>query len=188
MSVSRRYTSADLEQMPYDEWNRYEIIDGELHESSAPSWQHQYVVGRIVGPLDAWNDETGIGIVVSAPGVIFSPDNDVIPDLIWASRQRMQTGTDAAGHLRIAPEIVVEILSPGSANTRRDRELKLSLYDRQGVQEYWIVDWRQRSTQVYRRDAATLALAGALSGDDAIESPLLPGFSLPVARLWPPTL
>jgi Uma2 family endonuclease len=64
--------------------------------------------------------------------------------------------------------------------------VKLSLYARRGVDEYWIVNWRMRTVQVYRRDGAALRPVATLQGQDTLTSPLLPGFSCPVSRLWPP--
>ena len=184
MSVQRRYTSADLEHLPHVEGTRYEIIDGELHVSKQPSWHHQRAGSRVCTALTNWNDETGLGEANEAPGLIFSPDNDVAPDIVWISKARLAGGLDRAGHLRVAPELVVEVLSPGSRNERRDRDLKLALYSRQGVQEYWIVDWRSRSVQVFRQEGLGLRLVATLMDDDALTSPLLPGFSCPLRRLW----
>ena len=106
------------------------------------------------------------------------------PDVVWRSREQLAVGKDDAGHLRVAPELVVEVRSPGSANERRDREVKLALYSRQGVREYGIVDWRARRVQVYRRDGAASRLVETLETDDALTSPPLPGFSRPVSNLW----
>ena len=104
------------------------------------------------------------------------------------SRDRLAAIQDDAGHLRAAPELVVEVLSAGASNARRDRGLKLTLYSRRGVREYWIVDWRQQTVEVYRREQATLRLVATLGNEDTLTSPLLPDFSTPVAGLWPPTL
>jgi Uma2 family endonuclease len=184
MSVQRRYTSADLEALPYVEGLRYEIIDGELHVSSAPSWDHNRAARRLSTALDNWGDETGLGECMPVPGVNFTNDNNVIPDLVWVSRATLETGLDAAGHLVVAPEIAVEVLSPGTDNERRDRALKLSLYSRQRVREYWLIDPSLRIVEVFRHDGRTLELVATLAGDDALASPLLPGFSCPLARLW----
>jgi Uma2 family endonuclease len=184
MSVQRRYTSRDLEDLPHVEGTRYEIIDGELHVSSQPSWNHQRACSRITGALNVWNDETGLGEATEAPGVIFAEDDDVAPDIVWISKGRLEGALDDAGHLTVAPELVVEVLSPGSANARRDRVLKLALYSRQRVDEYWIVDCRLRTVQVFRRAGDALELAATLVDDDALTSPLLPGFSCPLRRLW----
>ena len=83
-----------------------------------------------------------------------------------------------------APELVVEALSPGASNERRDRETKLRLYSTYGVQEYWILDWRVRTVEVYRRGDTGLHRVAVLRIDDTLTSPLLPGFTLPVGRLF----
>lgn len=185
MSTSIRFTTRDLEGFPdpFDD-TRYEIIDGELHVAKQPQWHHQFACSRITQALMNWNDESGLGEAAGAPGLIFSPDNNVAPDVVWVSHQRLPHLLDAAGHLRAAPELVVEVLSPGTANEQRDRELKLSLYSRQGVREYWIVDWQARRVEVYRREQAALQLAATLIEGDLLTSPLLPGFTCPISRFW----
>src|SRR3712207_5956267 len=141
MSTARRFTSADLPDLPpRQDDTRYEVIDGELHVSTQPSWGHQFTGGLIFRALQDWSDATGAGFANVAPGVIFAPDDDVAPDVVWISRVRLAQQLDEAGHVRAAPELVVEVLSPGAVNERRDREAKLRLYARQGVDEYWIVD------------------------------------------------
>lgn len=185
MSVRRRYTSADLTVLPYVEGSRYEIIDGELHVSTQPRWEHQYACHQLAFALEASNRGTRVGVVLAAPGLIFAPDQDVAPDLIWISHARLATALDAGGHLRIAPELVIEVLSPGPANARRDREVKLRLYERQGVREYWVVDWRLRRIEVYRRaEGDDLPLVATLIGEDVLTTPLLPGLACPLPGLW----
>jgi len=179
-----RWTSADLELMP-DDGKRYEIVDGELYVSKQPHWHHQATCGRIFAALDAWNHASGLGDTSLAPGVIFADDDDVAPDVVWASAQRLTMALDDSGKLRTAPELAVEVLSPGLLNERRDREAKLKLYARRGVDEYWIVDWRLRAVDVFRRNGATLGHVARLTGEDILASPLLPGFTAPVSRVFP---
>jgi Uma2 family endonuclease len=188
MSVSRRWTVADLEQMELKETERYEIIDGELIVTHAPSWEHSYVCSQLTRSIENWSDETQRGTTLQVPGVIFSPADAVIPDLVWTSWDRLRHGRDRAGHFTIAPELVIEVISPGASNERRDRQTKLDLYSREHVEEYWIVDWQRRTVDIYRQVGGALALIGTLVGDDVVETPLLPGFSVPIARLWPPAL
>src|SRR6266516_3628587 len=88
------------------------------------------------------------------------------------------------GHLHSAPELIVEVLSPGSANEKRDREIKLNLYSRRGVHEYWVVDWRQRRIEVFRREEAELRLAATLLESDTLTTLLLPAFACPVADIF----
>ena len=180
-----RFTTRDLELMPIKEGWRYEIIDGELYVSTQPSWQHQYVCGRINSVLDAWNVASGLGFVLPAPGVIFAEDDNVAPDVTWISRERLAAFAGAAGHIYGAPELVVEVLSPGRANQMRDREAKLDLYRRREVSEYWLVDWEARTIEVYRGDGGELRRVAHLGPEGSLTSPLLPGFSCPIASLFP---
>jgi Uma2 family endonuclease len=189
MSRAIRFTVADIESLPdpLDD-TRYELIDGELLVAKQPQWGHQYASLALGSALHIWSLQTGRGFAGLAPGLIFSPEDGVAPDVVWISRERRARGVRADGHLYEAPELVVEILSPGSANERRDRDLKLKLYAREGVDEYWIVDWRARSVAVYRRAGDALALTGTLTGADELTSPHLPGFAMPVPELWEPPL
>ncbi len=179
-----RWTSADLELMP-DDGKRYEIIDGEIYVSKQRHWDHQYVSGKLFRFLDEWNDQTQAGVVNAAPGLVFGEGDDVVPDLVWISRGRLETSLGPEEHLHAAPEIAIEILSPGKSNERRDRESKLKLYSQRGVLEYWIVDWRQRQMEVYRRAQAALHLVETLYVADELRSPLLPGFALRVGAIFP---
>lgn len=178
-----KFTSADLLLMP-DDGKRYEVIEGELYVSKQPSWHHQYTCGRIFWFLEQWNKESGLGVANLAPGLIFAEDDDVAPDVLWISRGRLATALAEDGKLHSAPELVVEVLSPGRSNAERDRQAKLKLYSRRGVEEYWIVDWQLPQVEVYRRQQAELTLVKTLHRDDVLESPLLPGFSLQVAALF----
>jgi Uma2 family endonuclease len=180
-----RWTTRDLQAMPDDGgWKRYEIIDGDLFVTRAPHFRHQSVAGKLQARLQLWSEATGFGEAVQVPGLVFTPNDAVIPDLIWASQTCLQSGLDASGHLTIAPELVVEILSNGEQNQQRDREVKLKLYSRFGVQEYWIIDWQRQSLEVYRREQAQLTLIVTLLTTDTLTSPLLQGFSLCIAELF----
>jgi Uma2 family endonuclease len=182
MSTLLRWTSADLAVLP-DDGKRYEIIDGELYMSRQPHWHHQRACVKLCAVLEAWSMQTGAGEVNLAPGVIFAEDDDVAPDIVWISQARRATALGADGHLHAAPELVVEVLSPGSTNERRDREAKRKLYSRRGVLEYWIVDWRAQQVEVYRREDLALRLVATLYATDMLQSPLLPGFACQVATL-----
>jgi len=181
-----RFTTADLERFPdrLDD-TRYEIIDGELYVAKQPSWHHQQTSGRVFSRLHGWSVETRLGQANLAPGVIFAEDDNVAPDVVWVSKDRLPALLDEAGHLRGAPDLVVEVLSPGAANEERDRDAKLKLYSRRGVLEYWIADWRLRQIEVYRREDAELRLVATLRDTDVLQTTLLPGFSCTVAELFP---
>lgn len=178
-----RWTIADLDLLP-DNGNRYEIIDGELFVTKASHWGHQEVCGRIFAALDSWSKITKLGRAAINPGIIFTDADHVIPDVAWASTERLALLLDDAGHLAAAPELVIEVMSAGVENERRDRESKLKLYSLRGVQEYWLVNWQLPQIEVYRREQAALQIVATLLPNDTLTSPLLPGFSCSVAELF----
>jgi len=177
--TSDRFTTDDLYRLNLPEGWRAEIIDGQLFVSKAPGWAHQEVAGNILMALRHWADQHQ-GRVNWGIGVIYADDDNVIPDVVWISAERLERGLDDAGHLRdVGPELVVEILSPGTENARRDRESKLALYSRRDAVEYWIVDPVARTLDQYARTPpdGSLALRATLQGDDWLTSPLLEGFA-----------
>jgi Uma2 family endonuclease len=178
-----RWTTADLDLLP-DSSDRYEIIDGELLVTKAPHWKHQKTLVKICSLLNIWSEATGLGEVVQAPGIIFSDADNFIPDAVWISHERLAAALDGAGHLTISPELIIEVLSAGAENERRDREIKLNLYANQGVLDYWILDWRSQQVEIYRSQSGTLQLVSTLSLGDHLTSPLLPNFSCEVERLF----
>lgn len=179
-----RWTISDLEVLAADEWKRYEIIDGELFVSRAPHIRHQDSGGNIYLELQVWSRKSGLGKALFTPGIIFSDADNVIPDVVWISNQRLEQLVDDEGHLTGAPELIVEVLSAGNTNERRDKEAKLKLYSIKGVKEYWIVDWRLQQIEVYRRENAQLVLVATLMEDDEITSPILPGFSCNIQQFF----
>ena len=116
--------------------------------------------------------------------MIFADDDDVVPDVVWISNTRLATAFQPDGKLHSPPELVIEVLSPGSNNERRDREAKLKLYSRRGVLEYWIVSWQERRIEVYRREGTVLKLAETLYDENLLQSPHLPGFSCQVRDIF----
>jgi Uma2 family endonuclease len=183
MEAPVRWSIADLELLP-DNGTCYEIVDGELFMSKQPHWHHQNTCGNIYEVLQNWSRETGHGRASLAPGLIFDDTNDVAPDVVWVSDERLEAILGEDGHLHGAPELVVEVLSPGTKNERRDREAKLKLYSLRGVQEYWIANWQLQTVEVYRRQGVAPRLVGTWQVGDELTSPLLPGFAVRVADLF----
>ena len=183
MNAALRWTSADLEVMP-DNGKRYEIVNGELYVSRSPNYHHQFACGQILTFLNIWSMQTRLGVVNSGTGIIFDDDDDVIPDVVWISRERLEKILGEDGHFHAAPDLVVEVLSQGTANEKRDRETKLKLYSRRGVLEYWIVNWILREITIFRRKGTALRLQATLHSSDNLTSPLLPGFQCEVKTIF----
>lgn len=174
----------DLAGLP-DSGDRYEIIAGELQVTRAPHWRHQKIADKICAALNAWSTESGLGEAATAPGIVFSEWDAVIPDVVWASRDCLEAILDdESGHLKGAPELIVEILSRTPKDRQRDQTTKLKLYSVQGVREYWIVDPKLKSIEVYRHSQGQLQKVMTLYTEDTATTPLLPGFAADVATFF----
>lgn len=115
--------------------------------------------------------------------VVLSNWDVVEPDLLYLSSERaVQTLT--AANVRGVPELVVEIASKGTR--RRDETIKRRLFERSGVSEYWVIDPAIDVVRVYRREEKGLGRQIELSREqsDILTTPLLPGLSLPLTRLF----
>jgi Uma2 family endonuclease len=183
-ATSIRWTVHDIEVLPQNEWTTYEIINGDLFVTRSPHRRHQQIGLEIGSALNIWSKQSGLGEAILAPGVILSDADNVIPDVVWISKARLALIEDESGHLTGMPELMVEILSSGEQNIRRDREAKLKLYSVQGAQEYWIADRFLKQIEVYRRENAQLVLTETLSVGDVLRSPLLPEFSCPISQIF----
>jgi len=175
-------TVADLDACP-DDNNRYELIGGELFVSRAPGIPHQRVVLNLEISISRYLEDNPVGILVPGAGAIFSDYDAVIPDLAFVRNERWDqvvTGEKFTGAL----DLVIEVISPGAENRRRDLSVKRQLYGKYGVGEYWIVDPENRLVEVCRLQDDRLQSLAALRNSEEITSPLLPDFRLPVSRIF----
>ena len=142
-TLKRRWTADDLADLP-DDGQRYEVIDGELFVTPAPSLRHQRAIFELARILADYVQREGIGDMIIAPAdVRFSDARNVQPDvfvmpLVDGRRPRR---FEDAGRLLLA----VEVLSPSTA--RADRVTKRILFRDEGVAEYWIVDLDARTIE-----------------------------------------
>ena len=132
--------------MPED-GKRYEAIDGELYVTPAPSRHHQWVSRKLVVALVKLLEEPGHGWVYAAPLGVEFPETEegVQPDILFVSREHPERLVPEG--IRGAPDLVVEIASPSTAE--RDRTIKRKLYERQGVRVYWFVDHDEEVVNVW---------------------------------------
>ena len=167
----------------YGDDNRYELIEGELFVSTAPRFIHQLLITRLTGNLSEYLKQNPLGEVLAAPGVIFDKNNAVIPDAIFISYHRIKQFL-INDKIKGAPELVIEVLSPGRSNIERDRKTKLNLYSRYPVEEYWIVNPMPKQIEVFRSTAHGLRPVEIFNEQDVLISPLFPDFSLSLTELF----
>lgn len=177
---STKLTYADLLLLP-DDGLRHEIIDGAHYVTASPATRHQRISLELSYLLKDYLENHPLGELFVAPyDVLLSFHDIVVPDLIYVSKERARFVTEK--NLQGAPDLVIEILSPSTRP--RDERLKRALYERVGVNEYWLVDPDQDLVKVYRRAGETFIDPVEYSGSDMLTSPLLPGFELSLARLF----
>ncbi|MGB7218071.1 MAG: Uma2 family endonuclease [Vicinamibacterales bacterium] len=181
-TASTKFTYEDFLNFPND-GKRHEIIDGEHYVTPSPNTKHQRVSMNLTYAFVLYLKRRPIGEVFAAPfDVVFSELDVVEPDLLYISRERAGILTKA--HVRGAPDLVVEILSPGTRKT--DEVTKRKLYERSDVQEYWVVDPELDAIKVYRRDGGVFARTAELAAEagDILTTPLLPEFSVSLAEIF----
>jgi len=148
MPVSQReeWTAARAIALPAD-GNRYEVLDGELFVTPAPTWRHQAAIVRLLPRLAAYVDEHSLGWTMLSPAdIVFTERRLVQPD-IFVVPARASGAPSGWAEVR-ALLLAVEVLSPSTA--RADRHRKRLIYQDQGVPEYWIVDSEARLVERWR--------------------------------------
>jgi len=179
---SGKLTYRDFLKFP-DDGQRHELIDGVHCVTPSPFVPHQMVLGNLYFHLRLYLDVHPTGRLFLSPSdVVLSTCDIVVPDLFFVSEARRHIVQEA--NVQGAPDLVVEIRSRSTA--RRDEGVKLALYDRSGVGEYWVVDPRAEVVRVYRRGMRDLACVAELASDTnaCLTSPLLRGFSLPIGQVF----
>lgn len=173
------YTYDDY--LAIDDGNRYEIIEGELVLTPSPGFIHQYIAAKIETALRVFVERNNLGTVLIAPfDVVLSERVVLQPDVLFVSRERYHLIT--ATCLKGGPDLVVEVISPGSG--RRDRVNKSRLYRKYGVKEYWLVDPEAKTVEVLAADDRGWYQAGAYDEEDTLTSPLLPGLEVKLKDIF----
>jgi Uma2 family endonuclease len=181
MSVpeSLRFTYEDYVLLPED--RRYEVIDGELYLTPAPTPFHQLVKSRIERLLQDHVESAELGIVLDAPcDVVLSRFDVLQPDIFFISSSRR--GVIGEKFISEGPDLVVEVLSPGTR--KRDRIFKAKRYARFGVREMWIADPDKKSMEVFVNTEERFQREAVYVERDVLRSPLLPGLEVPLSRVF----
>lgn len=144
-STDATWTAADWERLP-DDGRRYEIIDGVLYMSTAPSLFHQWIVQQLHLALHGQLVLPGVAFVFLAPTGVFMPGCDPVqPDLVVVRREEREILRER--RVYGVPALLVEVLSP--ASIEQDLRVKRAAYARAGVPEYWVVRPAERDLLIH---------------------------------------
>ncbi|MFQ6090929.1 MAG: Uma2 family endonuclease [Candidatus Bipolaricaulia bacterium] len=168
--VQIKFTYKDYKSLPESETKRFELWEGELVMVPSPTTYHQRISKRLEITLIEHIEGSGLGEVLHAPlDVILSEEIVLQPDIIFIAKEHSEIIAEEG--IRGAPDLVVEILSPATAE--RDRTYKRTLYARYGIREYWLVDPREKTAEVLEWTESGYRRSGLYRDDEVLSSPLL---------------
>ena len=174
-----KFTVKDYMSMPDGE--RYQLLNGEMILAPAPNINHQRILSRLWRALEDFVAANRVGEAFLAPCDVILSDHDVAqPDILFVSNARSEIVTEP--NIQGAPDLVVEILSPGTATY--DRGYKQALYSVHGVKEYWLVDPEAETVEVLVEGAQALLLHATHGRGESLTSPLLPGLAIDLEQVF----
>ena len=175
--TSIKLTWEDYAAIP-DDGRRHEIIDGKHYVNRAPIVYHQKVLMNLSIALGPYVHAHHLGELLASPIDVILSEHDIIqPDIVFVQAARAQIVKYK--NIQGPPDLVIEVLS--ESNRRYDVRTKYELYERTGVGEYWIIDPDELAVRVFRRESGRFQ---PVEVPDAITTPLLPGFTLPLSVIF----
>lgn len=176
-AAGTRMTAAEFLELP-ETTQPIELLNGEILVSPSPVPNHQRTVFNVGKHVETLIPN---GEVFLAPiDVYFDDENIVQPDVIWVAENSRCQITER--RLEGAPDLIVEVLSPGTE--RVDRGDKFRLYERLGVREYWLVAPLAQYVEVYRLDGDTFTRLGVFAPGETFESAVLGGKMVAVGEIF----
>jgi len=177
----RQWSYQDYLNLP-DDGKRYEIIEGVLYMANAPSSTHQYLVLEIARRMANYVIDHALGQVTVAPFEVHLSETSrpIQPDVFFVKAARWPSGEIA--YFEGAPDLVVEVISPSS--TRVDRYTKFRVYEQSGVQEYWLVNPRLQTVEIFTLVEGEYALWGEFRREDTVTSGVLAGLEIPCVQVF----
>ena len=161
--------------------HHYEIVQGVLMVSPAPDTAHQGVIEEINAYLRERIFLTDRGLVLTSPvDVVFSSQKTVQPDILLLLAEHIDRLQER--YIAGPPDLAVEVISPGSVTF--DRLVKYSLYEQEGVPEYWLVNRPEQTVEVFVLETGKYYLLGAFRGEQALQSRIVPGPAVPVSQFF----
>jgi Uma2 family endonuclease len=176
------WTYEDYLRLPDDGW-RYEVLKGTLSMSPAPTPKHQGTLARLVFLVQTYLAAHPVGRVYFAPLDVLLPGGlatPVQPDLVFLRNERRNLVTERA--IEGAPDLIAEVLSP--SNWLTDRREKFEIYAEAGVLEYWILDPRGATVEVFTLQDGAYELVGSFDSADRVQSRVWAGFSPAVSEIF----
>lgn len=182
MAVTKQLTTAEqLERMPRDPLNRYELVRGKLVRMAPVGWEHGLVAVKFAARLLDHVERRHLGAVVVEVGYRLSSNPDTVraPDISFLSAERIPPG-GLRSYVTGAPDLAIEVVSPD--DTAAEIEAKVQEYLAYGTRLVLVVHPQTRTITAYRPDGSARVVR---SGDVIDGEEVVPDFRLPVDELFP---
>jgi Uma2 family endonuclease len=173
-----------VENRPLGDINRYELVGGRILMTPPAAWKHAKIEAKVIRILEDFVSKHNFGTVFGSSAGYELPSGDTLePDASFISRERWSKGPEPrrGQFLKIAPNLVVEILSPATA--RRDRIEKKRVYESNGVDEYWLADPHRREITVFHLAGGKYDNGNRFEARQKLRSQVLGGFEV-LTRLF----
>lgn len=178
--ANKRYTARDFENLPPGP-PYYELINNSLVMEPSPEISHQRASLSLVKKMDDFVEKHHLGLVLEAPmDVELDDDNVFQPDILFISNARLGIIQDDR-KIKGAPDLVVEILL---SNKKCDQEEKKYVYELHDVREFWLVDTKKKTVEVFENVHKELVRLQKACPGDMVRSKLLDGFEVSAANLF----
>ncbi len=178
--LEKKITVKEFLDMDFEEGFLYELINGIIVKRASPSAAHQRVSRHLSRMMDNFIYNNKLGDFFAAPLDVYLTNIDLAqPDLIFVSKANAAI---VKGFIQGVPDLIVEILSPSIA--KNDRGDKMKLYQRCGVSEYWIVDPKSQSVEVYVLKEGSYDLVSYAQDAGSIISQVLTDFSIDIQSVF----
>jgi len=184
MATSPQIVTADELLRLSSDGNRYELVRGELQMMNLTGSEHGIVTAALMARLGSFAKQHALGAVFAA-GSGFQLERDpntvLAPDIAFVERQRIAATGLSGKFWQGAPDLAVEVLSPG--DRAGATAAKTQSWLAHGVRQVWLVDPQKRIVTVHYQDGRVVALTDTdlLEGGDVV-----PGFACPVRKIFPP--
>lgn len=183
--LQKKWTYREFRELEFDDndpfW--YELINGELVQKQSPSVQHQRIARKLERALDNYAERTQSGEMFHAPlDVVLDDYNAYHPDILFIKKDRSHIIDPAEQIIIGAPDLVIEILSKSTAPF--DKGVKKDNYERNGVREYWLVDPKSKTIEVYSLVNQRYTLVAYQEETGKILSAILEGFEIEIETIF----
>ena len=184
-AITKKLTYQEFKELDFPEGDNawYELINGQLERKQSPTLDHQNIADNILIALKTYARKNKLGKAYSAPlDTVLDDGNAYHPDVLFVSKDRYHILDDKERIVLGAPDLVVEVLSKSTAFY--DRGDKKDIYEKCGVREYWLVDQKYKTVEIYTYQDQRFKLREMVDENGEVKSTVVVGFKMQASEIF----